>query len=94
MSLLALFSFMAKRPTSEQRLAKADKHIARRNRLRGSKTFIQRSRALSPAEKAAFHQIDGAGKSHVKRPFFELDSADENAIVDRIQGGLDKALRG
>lgn len=58
------------------------------------RTFIQRSRSKTPAEKAAFHQIDGAGKSKVKRLFFELDNADEAAIVDRIQGGIDKALRG
>jgi hypothetical protein len=56
-------------------------------------TFIQRSRNLRPSEKAAFHQVLGAGKSHVKRPFFELNANDEAAIVNRIQDGLDRALK-
>jgi len=43
-------------------------------------TLIQRSRGVRPSEKAAFHQITGAGKSHVKREFFGLSTADEDAI--------------
>lgn len=58
------------------------------------RTFIQRSRSKTPAEKARFHQIDGAGKSKVKRLFFELNANDEAAIVNRIQDGLDAALKG
>jgi len=57
-------------------------------------TFIQRSRSKTPAEKAAFHQIDGAGRARVKRPFFELDRADEEAVVARINDGLQRAVRG
>jgi phage gpG-like protein len=52
-------------------------------------TFIQRSRAVSSAEKAAFHQIAGAGKRRIKRPFFDVTDADERAILDRVGHHLD-----
>lgn len=55
-------------------------------------TLIQRSRRVSPAEKAAYHELTGAGRSRVKRPFFGLDDADEAAIVDRIDKGLQQLL--
>ena len=57
-------------------------------------TFIQRSRNLRPSEKALFHQELGAGKSHVTRKFFELNANDEAAIVNRIDTGLQQAIRG
>lgn len=57
-------------------------------------TFIQRSRSKTPSEKAQFHQVDGAGRTHVKRPFFELNANDETAILNKIQDGLDKAVQG
>lgn len=56
-------------------------------------TLIQRSRGISPAEKAAFHQIDGAGKRHVLREFFGLTAADEQAIVDRVGKAIDEAIK-
>lgn len=43
-------------------------------------TAIQRSRSTRPAEKAAYHQVLGAGTSQVKREFFGLTQADEEAI--------------
>lgn len=55
-------------------------------------TFIQRSRRKSPAEKAAYHEVTGAGRSRVKRPFFNLTAEDEKAIVDRIDRGLQAEL--
>lgn len=55
-------------------------------------TLIQRSRRVSPAEKAAYHELTGAGRSHTKRPFFGLDERDEAAIVDRIDKGLQQLL--
>lgn len=55
-------------------------------------TFIQRSRRKSPAEKAAYHELTGAGRARVKRPFFGLSDADVRAIVDRIDRGLAAAL--
>lgn len=56
-------------------------------------TFIQQSRSVSPAEKAAFHQVTGAGKSHVLRKFFGLSASDEAAIVDRIDQALAQAVK-
>lgn len=56
-------------------------------------TLIQQSRRKSPAEKAAYHQEAGAGRSRVKRRFFELSPSDETAITDRIAAHLDQAVR-
>lgn len=55
-------------------------------------TLIQRSRRKSAAEKAAYHELTGAGKSRVKRPFFGLDDKDEAAIVQRIDQGIQALL--
>jgi phage gpG-like protein len=55
-------------------------------------TAIQRSRRVSPAEKAAYHQVTGAGAHHVKREFFGLTPQDEEAIVDRLDVALTKAI--
>jgi len=57
------------------------------------RTLIQSARMVSPAEKAAFHQVTGAGKSHVKREFFGLSASDEAQIVDRVDEALDKAVK-
>lgn len=43
-------------------------------------TSIQKSRNLSPLEKATFHQVTGAGKSRIKREFFGLSPTDIAAI--------------
>lgn len=56
-------------------------------------TFIQRSRSLGAAEKATFHQIDGAGRSHVIRRFFDLSEADVTAITDRLSLSIDFTLQ-
>jgi len=55
-------------------------------------TFIQRSRAKSSAEKAAYHQLTGAGKRRIKRPFFDLTEADAKAIEAAIGGHLDLVI--
>ncbi len=47
-------------------------------------TRIQRSRNLTPLEKATFHTITGAGTSKVKREFFGLSPADEAAIEQEL----------
>jgi len=57
-----------------------------------AKTLIQQSRAISSKLKATYHEIDGAGKSRVKRPFFSLNAADETAIVERITSAIDESL--
>lgn len=56
-------------------------------------TFIQRSRNVPSEQKAAFHQVAGAGRSRVKRPFLGLTPDDEQAIVDRFAVGLDRILK-
>jgi len=50
--------------------------------------MIQRSRAIPPSDKAGF-----AMEGRVKREFFGLTEADEEAIVQRIEAGLDEALK-
>lgn len=59
-----------------------------------AKTFIQRSREKSPAEKATFHALSGAGRSGVIRDFFGLTEAEEAAIEKeldlRLQVNLDR----
>jgi len=56
-------------------------------------TFIQRSRAKPAAEKAAYHQLSGAGKRRVKREFFGLTSRDEDYLVDRFSQALDRLVK-
>jgi hypothetical protein len=43
-------------------------------------TINQRSRNVRAIDKAIFHNITGAGKSHVLRKFFGLSPADVEAI--------------
>jgi phage gpG-like protein len=57
------------------------------------RTFVQRSREKGAAEKAAYHQVSGAGRRQVKRPFLGLTRDDEDAIVDRIEKHLDRLTR-
>jgi len=57
------------------------------------KTLIQQSRSVPASEKAAYHQVVGAGKSHVLRKFFGLSASDEAAIVDRIDKYLAQAVK-
>ncbi len=56
-------------------------------------TLIQRSRSVGAAQKAQWHQVDGAGKSRVRRPFFGLTSADVAAIEQRVGLHLDIVVR-
>jgi len=56
-------------------------------------TLIQQSRRVSSAQKAQYHEIDGAGRSHVKRPFFALNDADDAAIYKRLSDGVDELMR-
>jgi len=56
-------------------------------------TFIQASRSKAPSEKARVHQITGAGRRRVKRPFFGLNGRDEDALVERLIRWLDARIR-
>lgn len=62
-------------------------------RRRGGPTFIQRSREKSPEEKALYHQVAGAGKSRVKREFFDLSDSDVSEIVARMETAIGTNLR-
>lgn len=50
------------------------------------------SRQVLPSDKAAFHQITGAGRSRVLRQFFGLSAADEEVITQQIAQGLDRLI--
>jgi hypothetical protein len=57
------------------------------------RTLIQQSRAVPSIKKARWHEIDGAGRSRVKREFFGLNAEDETAVYKRISDGIDKAIK-
>lgn len=60
-------------------------------RRRGSgrkMTLAQRSRKVDPAVKAVAHNLTGAGRSKVKRPFFELNEQDVTMIVKELNSRL------
>lgn len=59
----------------------------RKPRRRGP-TMIQRSRAESSEQKAIWHNVAGAGKSRVRRRFFDLTQDDQ----DVIGKGLEKLV--
>lgn len=56
-------------------------------------TPIQRSREKTPAEKAQFHHVTGAGKSKVKRQFFGFAPDDEPWLHEELTAALDRNLR-
>jgi hypothetical protein len=56
-------------------------------------TFIQRSRSKGAEEKATYHQVTGAGKSRIRRRFFELSDADVDAIVKQVDRGIEEGLK-
>jgi phage gpG-like protein len=58
-----------------------------------AKTLIQRSRAIGGAEKAVYHQVEGAGKSKVKRPFLGLTDEDQRNIRRTLVEGMKKVQR-
>jgi hypothetical protein len=57
------------------------------------RTLIQQSRAISSQRKAQWHEDEGAGKSHVRRPFFGLNREDEEALTKRLDDYLDRTVR-
>lgn len=58
-------------------------------RQRSGSTPTQRSRSVRAVDKAIFHNVTGAGKTHVLRPFFGLSPADEQAIEDELGVAID-----
>ena len=49
---------------------------------RGTRSQI--SRSVRPSEKAYWHQVSGAGKSHVKRQFFGISPSDSDIIAREL----------
>ena len=56
-------------------------------------TLIQRSRAVSPQQKAIYHAVTGAGKSRVVRDFFNFGPGDAEAITRLLQGRITTRLQ-
>ena len=48
-------------------------------------TRSQVSRSVSPRQKAEWHHVTGAGRSHVLRPFFGISPSDA-AVIERDLG--------
>lgn len=59
----------------------------------GGATFIQRSRNESSEQKAIWHQVTGAGKSHVKREFLGVTEDEQASARDKLEAVLDARLR-
>lgn len=55
-------------------------------------TLIQRSRAVSPQQKAIYHTVTGAGRSRVIRDFFSLGPGDDEAIRRLLQGRITERM--
>lgn len=51
-------------------------------------TLVQRSRRISPQQKAYWHHASGAGTSKIRRPFLELTEAEAAFIGDAIDKGI------
>lgn len=56
-------------------------------------TFIQRSRSVSPAAKARFHQVEGAGASKVKRRFIGISQEAKATIIKFVRQHLKAEVR-
>jgi hypothetical protein len=63
-----------------------------KRRPRRKATLIQRSRSVSPQVKAMYHNVIGAGRSRVKREFFDLGSEDAEAITALLETRMDENL--
>ena len=56
-------------------------------------TFIGKSRAESSEQKAIWHNVTGAGRSHVKRKFFDLNESDKVALVGALEQSVAARLK-
>jgi len=56
-------------------------------------TLTQRSRAISPQQKAIYHAVTGAGKSRVVRDFFNIGPGDAEALTRLLQGRITTRLQ-
>lgn len=58
-------------------------------RVAKGRTMRRQSKAVSPEQKAVYHHETGAGKSHVRRRFFDLGDEDERVIAEAIEAKID-----
>jgi hypothetical protein len=56
-------------------------------------TMIQRSRAVSPQDKAVFHAVAGAGKARTVRNFFDLGPGDEAEVQRMLQRRVSERMQ-
>lgn len=64
-------------------------------RTKGSgQTLIQASRSVGAEEKAIFHNLTGAGRSHILRPFMDLNDDDQDVLTSLVEDGIDRLLAG
>lgn len=68
------------------------KSAARQLRKSSGGTFIQRSREKPSAEKAAIHNVTGAGRSKVIRRFFDLTQADQDQAALIMEAAIAAGL--
>jgi hypothetical protein len=54
--------------------------------------MVQRSRRVSPQEKAYHHQVAGAGKSRVKREFLGLTDSEIAKLTARLESGIRRTV--
>lgn len=75
-------------------MAKSHVPTSTRKRKGLGPTLIQESRSLGAEEKAMFHNLTGAGKSHVLRPFMDLNDDDQDHLTTQLAEGIDRLLAG
>jgi len=56
------------------------------------RTFIQRSRSVSPEQKAMYHAVLGTGRRRVVRDFFDVSADDQTVVAERLQQVLDRRI--
>jgi hypothetical protein len=59
--------------------------VMAKREARTPRTFIGRSRSVSSEQKAIFHQVTGAGRSRVRRPFFDIGQSDAQACSEALE---------
>jgi hypothetical protein len=55
-------------------------------------TLTQRSRSVSPQQKAIYHAVTGAGKARTIRDFFDLGPDDPEAIRRLLQSRVTERM--
>jgi hypothetical protein len=58
-----------------------------------SGTFIQRSRSVSSEEKAAYHNVLGAGRRGTIRRFFDLSEGDQGTLREKLGDLVEMRLK-